>query len=122
MPILPGRGPQISVRNSTPGNSAMSSGRMNKASAPKPGISSFVCFIFLLVDNRVPITRLVASGAREAAAFQLAPDHPIEIAMRHQSRHAIFLCLGDQDIGGLGGASHRLARIFNVGMKSHMPK
>src|SRR5580765_209307 len=127
MPILPGRGPQTSVRNSTPGNSAMSSGRMNSASAPdvefsRPGISSFVSFIFLLINHGVTITRLMAPGTRKAVAFQLAPDHPIEIAVRHQGRCAIFLRLGDQDIGGLGGAPKRLARIFDVGMKAHMPK
>src|SRR5689334_13281856 len=122
MPILPGRGPQMSVRNSTPGNSAMSSGRKNQAWAPMPGISCLLWIIFLLIDHGVPITRLMASGALKAVPLEMASDHPVEIAMRHQRRHPILARLGDQDVGRLGGAPARFARILDAGMKTRMPK
>src|ERR1700723_1259566 len=88
MPILAGLTPQMSVRNNTAGNSAISSGRKKKASAAMPGISTLVSIISLLVDYGVPVTRLVDSGAMKSTFYQLAPNHPVEIAVCDQGTHA----------------------------------
>src|SRR5258706_8796219 len=122
MPILPGRMPQMSVKNSTPGKSATPSGRKKRASAPTAEISTFASIIFALVNNGVPVTRLMASGAREISPHKIAAYHPIEIAMRNQRRDAAFLRPGDQDVGGLACAFCRGAGIFDFGMKTGVPE
>src|SRR5689334_21124709 len=101
MPILPGRMPQMSVKNSTPGNSPAASARNSNASFPIAGISTFSWTIFALIQDGVPVTCLVASGALEAPFEQNPADHPIEVAMRNQGGRAPLPGAGDEDLGGL---------------------
>src|SRR5258706_12850298 len=86
------------------------------------GISNFVSIILVLIDHGIPVTRLMASGADEAAPLELAPDHPVEIAMRDQRGDAALARPGDQDIRGLGGAAQDLARILDPRMEPNMPQ
>src|SRR5665213_4426460 len=122
MAILAGRMPQMSVRNTIPGNAATSSGRNNKVSAPRAEISNLVSIIVALIDYGVPITRLMASGSLETAPHQLAADHPVEIAMRHQGGDPGLPRPCDQDVGGLGGAPRRAPRRLDPRMKTRMPQ
>jgi hypothetical protein len=64
----------------------------------------------------------MASGTRKTAPAQLAADHPVEIAMRHQRGDAGPVRPRDQDIGGLGGALPGAARILDPRMKTRMPQ
>src|SRR5579859_5075488 len=125
MPVLPGRMPQISVRKITPGNSPTASGRKSRASFPMAGISTFDSIILALVrsliNDSVPVTRLMASGAPETPLAQHPADHPIEIAMRNQGGYATLFGAGDQDVGCLDGAYCRGARFLDFGMKARMP-
>src|SRR5690348_11467223 len=96
MPILAGRMPQMSVKNNRPGNSATPSGRKNRASVPIAGISTFASIILALVNNGVPVMRLMTSGALKSPLQQHPSNHPVKITMRNQGCHA-----------GLGGAGYQ---------------